>query len=287
MIPKLCIGLFLSLLIVSQQIAPASALSLKMQPLIYKDTLKKGEKKKGFIDVSNPGPAKLRLKTSVLAFRQIDDKGSLQFYDEPQITAGIIPDLDTFELGPRAAIRLYFLIDGNKLPSSDVFASLFVSTVPDQKSGSATSVRLGTIFVLTNGTPGPRDAEITGINTSFWHFGDGVNGTYTVKNTAREGTATGFFPSVLATIEPFGRQQQFDSKLVFAGNTRQNDFQLKSSRLGFYKLSVKYGDSKQEKWVFMATGYWRILGICIIALALAASVWRLKQRWKRRNLTFK
>jgi len=287
MMLKLFIGLFLSSLIVLQHVAPASALSLKMQPLMYKEALQKGEKKKGFVDISNPSSSNIHLKTSVQAFRQIDDEGSLQFFDEPQITAGIIPDLKEFELGPREAIRLYFLVDGTKLPSGDVFGSLFVSTVPSEKSGSATSVRLGTLFVLTNGTPGQRDAEITKLSTGFWHFGDGVNGTFTVKNTAREGTATGFFPSVLAVIEPLGKQQQFDSKLVFAGHTRQNDFQLRSSRLGFYKIAVQYGDSKQEKWVFMATGYWRALGICVAALAIVVSVWRLRQGWKRRNLISK
>ena len=284
---KWLIGIVLAVALAVPYAQPTAALSLKMQPLIYRDTLGKGEQKKGFIDVSNPTGEKLRLRTSVQAFRQVDDNGSLQFFDEPQIAAGIKSDLDEFELGPREAIRLYFLIDGTKLPSGDVFGALFVSTVSSQKSGSVTSVRLGTLFVLTNGTPGSRDGKITDFDVAFWQLGDGINGTFSIKNTARPGSATGFFPSTLVAIEPLRQQSQVDSKLVFAGRTRQSDFQLQSSRLGFYKVSVQYGDSKQEKWVFMMTGYWRAIVAIAVLLAVAALIWWHKQKRRSRQLKFK
>jgi hypothetical protein len=137
------------------------------------------------------------------------------------------------------------------------------------------SLRVGTIFVLENGTPGPRNAEITRLDVPFWHFGDGVKGMYNVKNTATAGEATGFFPTSIVSIDPLHRQQQVDSKLIFAGRSRETNFEVKSSRIGFYKVSAAYGDSKQEKWVFMLTGHWRaVVIIAIILLAISALFWR-------------
>lgn len=273
-------GVILAAFVVVQQDIPASALSLKMQPLIYKDTLQKGEKKKGFVDISNPGPSKLTLISSVQAFRQIDDQGSLQFYDSPQVKAGITPDLDEFELGPHEAIRMYFLIDGTKLPSGDVFGALFVSTKPTDAPGVGESVRLGTIFALTNGTPTEHKAQITSLDVSFWQFGDNVQGSYRIKNVAKAGEATGFFPTVSIAIRPFDQRTQQEGKLIFAGRERENTFQVASSRIGFYKVSVAYGDSRQSRLVFMMTGYWRLVVLLVVVLILLSVVivWKGRRR---------
>jgi len=268
----------LSLFFAMQRNAPSYALSLKMQPLIYKDTLKPGEKKKGFVDISNPSASKVRLKTSVQAFRQTDDQGSLQFYDNKQVAAGITPDVDEFELGPREAIRMYFLIDGSKLPSGDVFGALFVSVVPGQTVGATSSVRLGTLFSLTNGTPGAHNAEITSLQVPFWQFGDTIQGSYRIKNVAKQGESTGFFPTVSIAIRPFDQQINQQGKLVFAGRERENNFQIPASRIGFYKVSVVYGDSRQSKLVFMATGYWLWMIFAVFAAVLLALMIGLKRR---------
>lgn len=277
----LCLVAVLSLLLVVQQNTPASALSLKMQPLIYKDALKQGEQKKGFVDISNPSASKLTLVTSVQAFKQIDDKGSLQFYDSSQVSAGITPDLSEFELGPHEAIRMYFLIDGTKLPSGDVFGALFVSTKPSDAPGVGSAVRLGTLFALTNGTPTEHKAEITSLSVPFWQFGDTIQGSYRVKNVAKAGESTGFFPDVTVAVRPFDQQTQQEGKLIFAGRERENTFELTSSRIGFYKVSVAYGDSRQSRLVFMVTGYWRLIVLATIVLILLAVV----IVWKRLTYT--
>jgi hypothetical protein len=247
-----------------------------MQPLIYKDTLKQGEQKKGFVDISNPGASKLTLVTSVQAFKQIDDKGSLQFYNSPQVSAGIIPDLNEFELGPHEAIRMYFLIDGNNLPSGDVFGALFVSTKPSDTPGVGSAIRLGTLFALTNGTPTEHRAQVTSLSLPFWQFGDTIQGSYRIKNVAKAGESTGFFPDVTIAVKPFDQQTQQEGKLIFAGRERENTFELTSSRVGFYKVSVAYGDSRQSRLVFMVTGYWRLIMLAAIALILlgAVIVWK-------------
>lgn len=277
--------LVFSLLVAVRQDTTASALSLKMQPLIYKDTLAQGEKKKGFVDISNPSSSKVRLKTSIQSFRQTDDQGSLQFYDDKQVAAGITPDVDEFELGPREAIRMYFLIDGTKLPSGDVFAALFVTVVPGQEIGATSSVRLGTLFSLTNGTPGERHGEITDLQVPFWQFGDKVQGSYRIKNVAKAGESTGFFPTVTIAIKPFDQQVKQEGKLIFAGRERENMFQIPANRIGFYKVSAAYGDSRQSKLVFMATGYWAGILIGAALLILVAVAWLITRAVKRRRVS--
>ena len=99
---------------------PVSAASLKVAPLEYRTTLKQGEKKKGFIDVSNPTKETVRVRTSAQAFRQIDDNGSLQFFDNEQVSAGVLLDLDEFELGPLEAVRMYFILDSTRCVRGDL-----------------------------------------------------------------------------------------------------------------------------------------------------------------------
>jgi hypothetical protein len=159
----------------------SSALGLKVAPLEYKTTLKKNERQVGIIDVSNPMGQTVHVRTSVQAFRQIDNNGGLQFYDDERTASGIKTDLGQFDLGPREALRMSFTIDGAKLPEGDVFAAIFFTTdlaVP--RSGVGQLVRVGTILSIVNKTPGSRAAEITGFNAAFLQLSDTPRGTYKV-----------------------------------------------------------------------------------------------------------
>lgn len=234
---------------------PASALGLKVAPLDYNVVLKKGEKQKGFIDLSNPTGVTVRVKTSVQAFRQTDDRGSLTFYDDERVSAGITPDLDEFELGPREAVRMYFLADGTKLPQGDVFAAIFFTTQPTKQGAGVTElVRLGTLLNVTNGTPGQREAEIVDLSVPFVQFGSEIKGTYRIRNTGDPAKSTGFYPSVVLSVEPFYQELVQRARLVFAGRARENSFEIPSSRLGFYKVSASYGDSRKEEWILVLDG---------------------------------
>src|SRR5689334_4309658 len=104
---------FLTTLLTSEV---ANAATLRIAPLQYRTTLKKGETKKGFVDVNNPSNTTVRIVTQVQAFTQIDNNGGLQFYDNEQVAQGIKPDLSTFDLGAKETLRLYFSVDGTKLP---------------------------------------------------------------------------------------------------------------------------------------------------------------------------
>lgn len=228
------------------------AISLRVAPLEYRTSLKQGEKKKGFIDVSNPSDQKIIVKTSAQAFKQIDDQGTIQFFDDEQIAEGFMLDLDEFELGPKEAVRMYFLLDSTKLPSGDVFGAIFFTTNPTKATaGVGQAVKLGTVLSVVNGTPGARQAAITNLEIPFFHLNNEIHGSYSIKNTADPNKATGFYPQVRLSTAPFGDTKEVSGKLVFAGRSRTNDFSLKLPALGIYQVSASYGDSVKKRWVLV------------------------------------
>lgn len=257
---------------------PVDAISLKINPPDYRITLKSGEKQKGVIDVGNPTGAAVKVSTSVQGFRQIDDQGNLEFYDDQTIRQGVLLDFDNFELGPNETMRMYFLVDGAKLPEGDVYAAVFFTTVPSDRSvGVTQSVRLGSLLSIVNGKPGERKADVTKLEVPFVQFGDQVIGTYAVKNTSKPGTTTGFYPDVKITLNPFETKQANASKLVFAGRERSNDFTINSSRFGFYKVRVEYNGNAREAWVLMLNP----VGLVILGLGFVALISYFVSRRKK------
>lgn len=264
---------------------PVGALSLKIAPLEYRTDLKQGEKKKGFIDISNPTGRRIIVKSSVEAFKQTDDKGSLTFFKSEQIAAGIQLDLNEFELGPREAVRMYFQLDGTKLPSGDVFGAVFFTAAPTNKpSGVEQAVRLGTLFSIVNGTPGPRDAKITNLSVPWLQLSDTVAGSYSIKNTANPNQATGFYPTVQLQAALFGESKKHTGKLTFAGITRSNDFSLKTLPLGIYRVSAGYQGNWKHTWVVVVSPI--ALVVVGVALGIAYILWRRFGRGRRSRVGF-
>ncbi len=269
--------MFIAVFAVSLNAPPARALGLKVAPLEYPVALKKGEKQKGFIDLSNPAGVSVRVKTSVQAFEQTDDKGTLRFYDDEAVSKGVKTDLDEFELGPREAIRMYFLVDGSELPSGDVFAAIFFTTQPVAKGAGVTElVRLGTILSIVNGTPSGREAEIARLDIPTFQFGDTVRGAFTVKNTSDPRKSTGFYPSIVLAVDPFHEEKVVKSRLVFASRTRSNSFELNTSRIGLHKISVSHGANTKEKWVLILNT--PVVVIFVVSALGGVAFWRLKKR---------
>jgi hypothetical protein len=255
----------------------SSALGLKAAPLEYKTTLKKNERQVGIIDVSNPMGQTVHVRTSVQAFRQIDNNGGLQFYDDERTASGIKTDLGQFDLGPREALRMSFTIDGAKLPEGDVFAAIFFTTdlaVP--RSGVGQLVRVGTILSIVNKTPGSRAAEITGFNAAFLQLSDTTRGTYKVKNTGP--TNGGFYPVVKVSAWPVGKTKDVQSSLVFGGRERQNDFQYPSG-YGIHLIEVGYGNSKKSQWV-VTIAPWMLIATIMIILIIGIEILLYKRRHK-------
>lgn len=257
-----------------------SAEGLRIQPLMYQEKLAVSEKKKGYVDITNPGDTAVTAKFSVKAFKQVDNSGSLGFVDSEHIAAGIKLDLTTVELQPKDVLRLFFVIDGAKLPTGDVFASILAETTPQQKAGSsAVATRVGTLLMLTNGTPSSHEAEIGRLDADTVQIGDRITLVTTVKNTAPEGQATGFFPTIEVRTGAYFAKT-VDGPLVFAGREREVRYQDKGSYFGPLRMSVKTGNSQKEVWIFAVTGYWRWLAPVMIVLLLVGSI--VACSWLRR-----
>lgn len=261
----------------------ASAASLKIQPLLYREHIEAGEKKRGFVDISNPSDQPAMVKMSVQGFRQIDDEGNLEFYDNPQVSAGIVPEITEAELMPKDVLRLSFEIDSTKLPSGDVFAALFVSTTNLSGTGTAMQARVGTLFVLENGLPPSRDVRIVMLETPFVQTGTGLQTRLAVQNTAPKGKATGFFPVIKIETPPYG-VKEVQGPLVFAGRTRMIEYRQPGDYFGFIRLTAKSGTSEQSRYVFAITGYWRWLTPLVLGVLISAVValWVIR---KRRRMT--
>lgn len=256
-----------------------ATVGLKVAPLEYKSVLRQGETKKGFIDISNPTDQKLVVHTNAQAFRQVDNEGTLQFYDDEQVKAGVRLDLDDFELGPREAIRMYFLLDSSKLPSGDVFAGIFFTTEPAKTAqGVGQTVKLGTLLSIVNGAPGEHKAEISALNTPSFLIGDTITGSYRIKNTGDPTRSTGFYPTVSVGVSPFGERQIHTGKLVFAGRSRENSFAIKAPLIGIYQIKVGYANSIRSKWIFIA----QPIAIIVIAVVVVAVMFYRSLRGRRR-----
>lgn len=257
----------------------AGAISLKVAPLEYRTSLKQGEKKKGFIDVSNPTDEKLVVKTSAQAFRQIDDQGTIEFYDDEEISAGFQLDLNEFELGPKEAVRMYFQLDSTKLPSGDVYGAIFFTTAPTKPTaGVGQAIKLGTVLSIVNGTPGARQAVITDLALPSFSFSSEVRGSYAVKNTADPKSATGFYPQVRLGSAPFGETKEAKGKLVFAGRTRNSEFSLNLPPVGIYQVSASYGESAQKRWVMVLEPF-----VLIITGFILAGLFIIQQALRTRS----
>lgn len=251
-----------------------AALSLKIAPQKYEASLAEGETKKGFVDISNPQDVTIDLSLDVRAFRQISDDGSLEFFDSEQMTDGIKLDYDQITLGPREAMRVYFLLDGNKLPTGDVFAAIFASTEPDPGAGSQQSVSVGTLIIATNGTPSAHTADVSSIKASWLQLGDSLSATITLKNPQDEDAYTGFFPEVTIDAWPYG-QTTARGPLLFAGRSRDIDYRQQGNYFGPILIRAGAGGAGKSMVIFAMTGYWVWLAplltmIIVVGLAYVA-----------------
>ena len=264
----------------------AHADSLKIAPHSYEATIQKSEVKKGYIDVSNPSTTSIKIKLETQAFRQIADDGSLEFYDSEQVRAGVKLDFETMTLGPREAYRVYFLLDGNKLPEGDVFGAILASTIPDAGPGSAQSLRVGTLLILQNGTPTAHEANVKSFTTSWLHIGEGLSSTIEVTNPADQKSSTGFFPNITVSTAPYG-SRDVKGPLLFAGRTRTVEYKATGDYFGPIWFGANIGDSRQGRFIFAITGYWRWLAPVFIVILLVLGVVLTRLQTSRRTFSRK
>ena len=257
-----------------------SATSLRITPMQYQTTLKSGEKQQGYVDISNPEPETVEVSFEVQAFRQINDEGGIEFYDDKDVLAGVALDLQSVELGPREVLRLMFLIDGAKLPQGEVFAAILARTVPQDAQGSAQSVRVGTILEITNGTPGTHKASIETLSAPFFQVSEGLSATFAVRNDDSTSQTTGFRPQVIVRAAPYVARE-VDGPLVFAGHSRTVAYKDPGNYFGFVWMQVSIDDSSKGQLVIAMTGYWRWLGPLMIVSIMSLVAMTVYTRRKK------
>lgn len=245
------------------KVAPTHAIGLKLAPLLYNEKLSSGEKKKGFVDISNPNDKDVAFTSEVSAFRQINKNGDLAFYDAPEYLSGIKFDYDKFTLGPRESLRMYFLLDASKLPKGGIYATLFFRTSelnmnPDRTSIQPSS-RVGTLLIIDNGGGGVKNSQIEKVNASFFQFGSSVKASADITNV-KSNKSLAYFPKIQSKVQPFGLAKEQKGLLVFPGNTRTTPLDIPETYFGLVRLKITSGNSTTYKWVFAATGKGKYIG---------------------------
>lgn len=264
--------------------SPVSAESLKISPLRYDTTVLSGEKKKGFVDITNPSAVTADVKLSVQAFRQTNNSGSLEFYDSEALKEAVKLEFTEVELGPRETLHLAFLLDGARLPNGDNFVAIFASTIPEKTSVSTASVRVGTLLFIENDTPSSHKATVDQLSVPFFQFGSGLTAQFAVHNTAKLGEMTGFSPKIAISAWPYVKEE-VTGPLVFAGRTRNVTYVKNGNFLGIVAFTAQVGSSEKTAYSIMVTGYWRVLlpTLIVVAGATIWLGWHVRHRRKNRR----
>lgn len=253
----------------------AYGLGIKVTPLKYEETLEVGEQKTGYVDVANPNDSAVLVRTSVEGFRQINNQGDLEFFEDERLEAGINIDLDQFELGPREAARIQFDVNTNNLPEGGVYAALFFETDAQEITGDISSIgttaRVGTLLILQNGE-GEVSGEISELSIPFWQFGTSITGGLSFYNEEGE-RAIGFNPALTMKITPWGERADQEGGLVLPGVTRDFALERRGDYIGILPITIHDDVTGHEAsaWVFAVTGLWRFI-LPFLVLTISASL---------------
>ncbi len=263
------------------------ALGLKVAPLMYEETLADGEKKKGFIDISNPDDQTVLVKTEVQAFKQINNNGDLEFYDKAEYQQGIKVDFTEFTLKSKEALRLYFVLDSDALPKGGVYATLLFKTTQGGTNPDNTSIqpatRVGTHLLIENKGGGEKNASIKSVKLPFFQFSEQLQAGAEVSNVGGP-KALAYFPNLEFKVEPFGTTIKKRSSLLFPGISRSTQTTLPGNYAGLYKVTISTGDSQRSAWVIAITGFWRWLAPIILVSVLVIITLVIKYKSVFRNI---
>lgn len=269
--PVFILATFVAVLAVCVGATEAHAISLSVSPLKYDVSLTKGEKKKGFVDISNPSASRETVLLSVKAFRQVDNSGSLEFYDNVMVSGGILLDYQEVDIGPRETLHLAFVVDSTRLSPGDIFGAILASTKPEEGAPASQAVQVGTLLMISNGQPGPHHATIDDLNLSPFQVNDHISAQFTVHNIAKADSMSAFSPSIKVALWPYG-EETVTGPLTFAGMSRSVEYVKRGNYVGFVKVSVSTDGSTQSRFVFVVTGYWRWLLPSLIGFLVLGSV---------------
>ncbi len=248
---------------------------LQLNPLRYDDVLSTDVVKNGYIDVSNPSDTTITVSAKVRGFKQADLDGNLVFFDDAQLTAGIIPGLTTFNLGPREAIRVVFSVDPKQIPRGGVYAAIFFQTVPAVTTGTTTFINettnVGTLLMLQNGGSGVKTGQIASFSLPFLQTGAGLDGQVVYRNTNRNTGGVAFTPTLTSNVLPWGQGATLTGPFIMPSSARQFDFKRPGSYFGLLPVTLhdQQGGAAVTRWVFACTGWYQwLLLVLVIALVL-------------------
>lgn len=251
---------------------------LQLLPLKYEEVLTNNRVKTGHIDVSNPSDTNATIQTSVRGFRQADLAGNLEFYTDDNLTAGIRPGLDQFELGSRESIRVTFTVNPTKLPQGGVYAAIFFRTVPPTPAANtsyiAEAANVGTLLMLKNGGDGVHVGQIKAFDLPFWQPGPGLKGRMQYHNANRDIGGVAFYPKLESRVLPWVKPAKLTGPFVMPGSTRQFEFVRGGSYIGLLPVTVTDIASGKHvtRWVLACTGNYQLL---VVLLAILLAVWLL------------
>ena len=283
------IALLLGLAITFAPMTVSADASLQLNPLKYEDLLPDSTVRQGFVEVSNPSDTAVTITTSVQGFKQADLDGNLTFFDDPQLTAGIIPDLSSFALGPREAIRVTFSVNPSKLPRGGVYAALFFRTKPEATSSNISylleSANVGTLLLLQNGASGKASGEINKLSFPLWQFGEGIKGTITYRNSDRNTGGSAISPRLSVKIPFFGKEHTLLSALVLPQSARTIPIAVQGSYFGILPLQVSAtGAQHRNVWIIACTGGYSYALLVLIVVGLIFGFWQIVRNFKQERL---
>jgi len=267
--------------------ARAALPELRLSPLKYTEHLQLGHPKIGWIEADNPTGATAHVELEVQAFRQINDRGELEYYNDERLKSAITPALPSFDLGAREAIRVKFTIDPNRLGPGGAYGVIFLRVSSGNPAASQinTTARIGTLLILDVAGGGTKSGYITSLAVAGFVYGSRpvlpVDFSYT--NTGKGAAALAFAPDLKATLGWFGKAQHFTGPFVFPDRKRSAQIKVAlGDRFGPTRLSIQDTSGRSgpaTRWVFLVTGIWTwlspLLGLVLVFAAI--SWWRWRQ----------
>lgn len=253
---------------------------LQIAPLKYETSFEGPTPKIGYIDVANPSADSVRVVASIQGFRQSNNSGDLEFFDDPVLAGAITLASSDFVVTPRGAVRVPFSVDPTKLPDGGNYGAIFFQTQNGAKLPKGNvlvpSARVGTLLLLNN-HGGKKAGRINKLTVPFWQFGNTISGHLSYQNTGKNGFLA-FNPTLEISLLPGMRHQYITGPLIFPSRERSVEFGRSGSYLGLLPVTVTAKEGgRQTRWVFAITGFWR-WGLPLVLLFLFGIWW-----WKKRQ----
>jgi len=270
--------------------ALAALPELRITPLRYDAHLDLGHTKTGFIDASNPTGSTLHVKFEVQAFRQANDQGELEYYDDERLAAAVTPAVPEFDLGPRQAIRTKFTIDPNKLGPGGAYGVIFLrTTTPAVSPGQInTSARVGSLLILRVGPGGTQAGRLRGLAApGLVYGGDTLRANFSYANTGSGSETLAFAPALSAAAGWNGAKHRLLGPFVFPGRARRQSVSLPVANwLGPIPITITDQTGRSPAatvWVFAVTGYWTWVLPLLLTALIGLTVIVFKKRSSMRS----